>query len=153
METLHEKRHQKQHKNSKNLGQPQRWIDAVTLGLCLVLALGTVLGDPQAGAQPTPTPTELTEEQVKLFAKVVLQMEPLRQAAQQQANATSDEAIRDQIRRDFLRKATMIMTEQGLSVPEYNRIALKIRSPEGRALKQQIEQEIINLQQVTPPTP
>jgi len=139
----------------KKIWQQKTWIDALTLGLCVAVGLGTAFWDPhwQAGAQSTPTPLEFTEEQVTLFAKVVLTMEPLRQEAQQQASATTDEATRDQIRRDFIRKATTIMNEQGLSVPEYNRIALKIRTPEGRALKQQIEQEIINLQQITPPTP
>lgn len=119
--------------------------------MAVCLTLGVTVGTWRA--QPTPTPAEFTDEQLLLFAKVVLTMEPLRQEAQQQASRTTDEAVRDQIRREFLRKATAIMNEQGLSVPEYNRIALKIRTPEGRALKQRIEQEIINLQQLPANTP
>ncbi|GAB4213899.1 MAG: hypothetical protein OHK0012_10880 [Synechococcales cyanobacterium] len=134
------------------------WVDSLTLGLSVVVGIGLAtapLETPWAAlAQPTPSSQEeITPEQVSLFAKVVLTMEPLRQEAQQQANNAPDEAARDQIRRDFLRKATTIMNDNGLAIPTYNRIALRIRTPEGRSLKQQIEQEIINLQQTATPAP
>jgi 1,2-phenylacetyl-CoA epoxidase catalytic subunit len=73
-------------------------------------------------------------------------MEPHRQEAQQRSQAAEDPATKDQIRREFIRTATEIITRHGMTVPEYNRITLWIRSEEGKELKQRIEAEILRLQ-------
>ena len=101
--------------------------------------------------------TPINDAQVTLFAKVVLAIEPIRIEAQKKATEATDENVKDQIRRDFIRKATEIITSNGMTVGDYNRITLKIRSPEGQAVKTRIEREIITLQQpslpVSSPTP
>jgi hypothetical protein len=104
-------------------------------------------------AQPDP-PTEISPEQVTLFAKIVLEMEPYRQEAQKQSEATTDETLKKDIRRDFIRKATEIITSNGMTVVDYNRITLRIREEEGKTLKAQVEEEIRKLQEATlPPAP
>ncbi len=104
---------------------------------------------PLAVAQ-TPTPMALSDEQVTTYARIVLEMEPYRQASQQRSQATDDPAVKDQIRRDFIRTAQEIITRHGMTVPDYNRITLLIRSPEGQALQQRIEKEILRLQGANP---
>ncbi|MFQ3585964.1 MAG: DUF4168 domain-containing protein [Cyanobacteriota bacterium] len=112
------------------------------------------LAVPLAVAQ-TPTPVvladeQVTDEQVTIYARIVLEMEPHRQESQQRSQATDDPASKDQIRREFIRTAQEIITRHGMSVPDYNRITLLIRSPEGKALQQRIETEILRLQSEDP---
>ncbi|MFQ3612178.1 MAG: DUF4168 domain-containing protein [Cyanobacteriota bacterium] len=107
------------------------------------------LAVPLAVAQ-TPTPVVLADEQVTIYARIVLEMEPHRQESQQRSQATDDPASKDQIRREFIRTAQEIITRHGMSVPDYNRITLLIRSPEGKALQQRIETEILRLQSEDP---
>lgn len=90
---------------------------------------------------------EITDEQIKQFAQVVLEMEPFRVEAYEQAEQTEDPDRKDEIRREFIRKATEIITSSGLTVTDYNRITLKIRSDDGKDLKQEIEAEILAIQQ------
>lgn len=108
-----------------------------------------LLAVPLAVAQ-TPTPVVLEDEQVTMYARIVLEMEPYRQESQQRSQATDDPASKDQIRRDFIRTASEIITRHGMSVPDYNRITLLIRSPEGQALQRRIEAEILRLQSEDP---
>ncbi|WP_235278238.1 DUF4168 domain-containing protein [Synechococcus sp. Nb3U1] len=108
-----------------------------------------LLAVPLAVAQ-TPTPVVLADEQVTMYARIVLEMEPYRQESQQRSQATDDPASKDQIRRDFIRTASEIITRHGMSVPDYNRITLLIRSPEGQALQRRIEAEILRLQSEDP---
>ncbi len=90
---------------------------------------------------------EVTEEQQELFAKIVLQVEPYRVLAQQTSLNTVDPSEKEDVRRKFIRKATEIITANGMTVPEYNRITLRIRSEEGAALRQTIEAQIQALQE------
>ncbi|MGQ9836919.1 MAG: DUF4168 domain-containing protein [Cyanobacteriota bacterium] len=113
-----------------------------------------LLAVPLAVAQ-TPAPVllsneQVTDEQVTTYARIVLEMEPYRQESQQRSQATDDPASKDQIRRDFIRTASEIITRHGMTVPEYNRITLLIRSPEGQALQKRIETEILRLQSGDP---
>ncbi|MEN9260490.1 MAG: DUF4168 domain-containing protein [Thermostichus sp. HHBFW_bins_43] len=105
---------------------------------------------PLAVAQTPITSGVLTDEQVTKYARIVLEMEPHRQEAQQRSQATDDPASKDQIRREFIRTASEIITRHGMSVPDYNRITLLIRSEEGRDLQQRIEAEILRLQSEDP---
>ncbi len=99
----------------------------------------------------TPAPSlALTDDQVTKYARIVLEMEPHRQETQQRSRVTDDPATKDQIRREFIRTATEIITRHGMSVSEYNRITLWIRSEEGKELKQRIEAEILRLQSEDP---
>ncbi len=86
-----------------------------------------------------------TPEKLALFAKIVLEIEPHRLEAQDRS-AEAESGSREEIRRDFIRKATEIITTVGLTVPDYNRITLAIRSEDGQALRDQIEAEIRTLQ-------
>ncbi len=120
------------------------------VGLIWVCTWIPVLGISLALAQ-TPTPSlVLTDDQVRKYARIVLEMEPHRQEAQQRSQATADPASKDQIRREFIRTATEIITRHGMTVPEYNRITLLIRSEEGRDLRHRIEAEILRLQSGDP---
>jgi len=112
-----------------------------------------VLGISLAVAQTPATSLVLTDEQVAKYARIVLEMEPHRQQAQQRSQATADPASKDQIRREFIRTATEIITRHGMTVPDYNRITLLIRSEEGKALQQRIEAEILRLQSEDPQPP
>ncbi|MEN9220828.1 MAG: DUF4168 domain-containing protein [Thermostichus sp. BF3_bins_97] len=105
---------------------------------------------PLAVAQTPTTSVVLADEQVTMYARIVLEMEPHRQEAQQRSQATDDPASKDQIRREFIRTASEIITRHGMSVPDYNRITLLIRSEEGRSLQQRIETEILRLQSEDP---
>lgn len=109
-----------------------------------------VLTVPLAVAQTPTTSVVLADEQVTMYARIVLEMEPHRQEAQQRSQATDDPASKDQIRREFIRTASEIITRHGMSVPDYNRITLLIRSEEGRSLQQRIETEILRLQSEDP---
>ncbi|MFT0751344.1 DUF4168 domain-containing protein, partial [Synechococcus sp. RC10A2] len=64
-----------------------------------------VLGISLAVAQTPATSLVLTDEQVAKYARIVLEMEPHRQQAQQRSQATADPASKDQIRREFIRTA------------------------------------------------
>ncbi|MGF1576332.1 MAG: DUF4168 domain-containing protein [Cyanophyceae cyanobacterium] len=86
-----------------------------------------------------------TPEKLALFAKIVLELEPHRLEAQDRS-AEAESGNREEIRRDFIRKATEIITTVGLTVPDYNLITLAIRSEDGQALRDQIEAEIRTLQ-------
>ncbi|NJL98142.1 MAG: DUF4168 domain-containing protein [Synechococcaceae cyanobacterium SM2_3_2] len=86
-----------------------------------------------------------TAEKLALFAKIVLEIEPHRLEAQE-LSAEAESENREEIRRDFIRQATEIITAVGLTVPDYNRITLAIRSEDGQALRDQIEAEIRTLQ-------
>ncbi|MEN9203664.1 MAG: DUF4168 domain-containing protein [Thermostichus sp. DG_1_6_bins_120] len=119
------------------------------IGLIWVCTWIPWLSVPLAVAQ-TPTPAVLADEQITAYARIVLEMEPYRQESQQRSQATDDPASKDEIRRDFIRTASEIITRHGMSVPEYNRITLLIRSPEGQALQQRIEAEILRLQSEDP---
>ncbi len=103
-----------------------------------------------AVAQTPTTSVVLADEQVTMYARIVLEMEPYRREAQQRSQATDDPATKDQIRRDFIRTATEIITRHGMSVPDYNRITLLTRSEAGRDLQQRIETEILRLQSEAP---
>ncbi len=130
----------------------QRSLLGSSLGLSLILGLGGILLlqiDPSplalgwvALAQSNP---EFDPEKLALFAQIVLEVEPHRLEAQERS-ATADSSTRELIRRDFIRTATEIITAVGLSVPDYNRITLAIRSENGQALREQIEAEIRQLQ-------
>ena len=120
------------------------------VGLIWVCTWIPVLTVSLAVAQTAATSLVLTDEQVAKYARIVLEMEPHRQEAQQRSQATADPASKDQIRREFIRTATEIITRHGMTVPEYNRITLLIRSEEGKALQQRIEAEILRLQSADP---
>lgn len=120
------------------------------VGLIWVCTSIPVLTVSLAVAQTAATSLVLTDEQVAKYARIVLEMEPHRQEAQQRSQATADPASKDQIRREFIRTATEIITRHGMTVPEYNRITLLIRSEEGKALQQRIEAEILRLQSADP---
>ncbi|MFS8907722.1 DUF4168 domain-containing protein [Synechococcus sp. OH2] len=120
------------------------------VGLIWVCTSIPVLTVSLAVAQTAATSLVLTDEQVAKYARIVLEMEPHRQEAQQRSQATADPASKDQIRREFIRTATEIITRHGMTVPEYNRITLLIRSEEGRDLQQRIEAEILRLQSADP---
>ncbi|MFS8902088.1 DUF4168 domain-containing protein [Synechococcus sp. H60.2] len=120
------------------------------VGLIWVCTWIPVLSISLAVAQTAATSLVLTDEQVAKYARIVLEMEPHRQEAQQRSQATADPASKDQIRREFIRTATEIITRHGMTVPEYNRITLLIRSEEGRDLQQRIEAEILRLQSADP---
>lgn len=116
------------------------------VGLIWVCTWIPLVGVSLAVAQTPATPLALSDEQVTKYARIVLEMEPHRQEAQQRSQATEDPATKDQIRREFIRTATEIITRHGMTVPEYNRITLWIRSEEGKELRQRIEAEILRLQ-------
>ncbi|MFS8858024.1 DUF4168 domain-containing protein [Synechococcus sp. H55.7] len=120
------------------------------VGLIWVCTWIPVLSISLAVAQTAATSLVLTDEQVAKYARIVLEMEPHRQEAQQRSQATADPTSKDQIRREFIRTATEIITRHGMTVPEYNRITLLIRSEEGRDLQQRIEAEILRLQSGDP---
>ncbi len=120
------------------------------VGLIWACSWIPVLGISLAVAQTPTTSLVLTDEQVTKYARIVLEMEPRRQEAQQRSQATEDPASKDQIRREFIRTATEIITRHGMTVPEYNRITLWIRSEEGEDLRHRIEAEILRLQSEDP---
>ncbi len=91
---------------------------------------------------------QMDPEQIKLFAQIVLDMEPYRLEAQAQSENTTDPDTQEQIRREFIRKATEIITNHGMTVPDYNRITLLIRAEEGESLRQDIEAQIRQLQEL-----
>jgi 1,2-phenylacetyl-CoA epoxidase catalytic subunit len=90
---------------------------------------------------------QIDADQIELFAQIVLDMEPHRLEAQAQSENTTDPDTKDQIRREFIRKATEIITTHGMTVPDYNRITLLIRAEEGQSLRQDIEAQIRQLQE------
>ncbi|MDX2271759.1 MAG: DUF4168 domain-containing protein [Cyanobacteriota bacterium] len=110
---------------------------------------GYELGSPRVLAQTT-SQEGISPEQISLFAKVVLELEPHRLEAQKQAEETTDRNAKDEIRRQFIRKATEIITGNGMTVSDYNRITLRLKGSDGEALKTQIEQEILTLQASSP---
>lgn len=128
----------------------QRVAQKGLVGLIWVCTWLPLLTVPLAVAQTPITSGVLTDEQVTKYARIVLEMEPHRQEAQQRSQATDDPASKDQIRREFIRTASEIITRHGMSVPDYNRITLLIRSEEGRDLQQRIEAEILRLQSEDP---
>lgn len=93
------------------------------------------------------TAEQIDAEQIELFAQIVLDMEPHRLEAQAQSENTTDSDTKEQIRREFIRKATEIITNHGMTVPDYNRITLLIRAEEGDTLRQDIEAQIRQLQE------
>lgn len=123
------------------------------VGLIWVCTWIPVLTVSLAVAQTPTTSVVLSDEQVTMYARIVLEMEPHRQEAQKRSQATNDPASKDQIRREFIRTATEIITRHGMTVPDYNRITLLIRSEEGKALQQRIEAEILRLQSEDPRPP
>ncbi|MGY2979421.1 hypothetical protein ACVWY9_002476 [Thermostichus sp. OS-CIW-31] len=123
------------------------------VGLIWVCTWISVLTVSLAVAQTPTTSVVLSDEQVTMYARIVLEMEPHRQEAQKRSQATNDPASKDQIRREFIRTATEIITRHGMTVPDYNRITLLIRSEEGKALQQRIEAEILRLQSEDPQPP
>jgi hypothetical protein len=127
---------------------------SLSLGLTMVGVAGLLLHPFPAIAQ-TQAVNGISDEQIVQFAKIVLEMEPFRLEAQKKSESSSDLDVKDEIRREFIRKATQIITSNDMSVPDYNRITLRIRETDGEALKQKIEAEIINLQKsgFQPPTP
>jgi hypothetical protein len=120
------------------------------VGLIWVCTWIPVLTVSLAVAQTPTTSVVLADEQVTMYARIVLEMEPHRREAQQRSQATDDPASKDQIRREFIRTATEIITRHGMSVPDYNRITLLTRSEAGRDLQQRIETEILRLQSEDP---
>ena len=97
----------------------------------------------------SPVPT-FTPEQIEVFAQVVLAMEPHRVEAHERSQATEDNQTKDQIRREFIRRATEIITDHGMTVPDYNRFVLTLQGEEGDVLKQQIEAQIRQIQLTDP---
>lgn len=120
-------------------------VTATLLGMAAGLVLLTTTGSlPPLAAQPAATTFEA--EQLALFARVVLEIEPHRLEAQEKSAATEDPDEREQIRRDFIRQVTDILNTLGMTVPDYNRITLAIRSNDGQALRERIEDEVRQLQ-------
>ncbi len=122
--------------------QRSGWI-GLLISCCWGIA-GIALPQPVALAQ-SPAPT-FTPEQIEVFAQVVLAMEPHRLEAHDRSQATEDSQTQDQIRREFIRKATEIITDHGMTVPDYNRFVLSLQGEEGEVLKQQIEAQIRQIQ-------
>lgn len=89
---------------------------------------------------------EITADQKALFARIVLQIEPYRILALEQSEGTIDPELKAEIQRKFIRKATEIITINGMTVPDYNRITLRVRGDQGEILRQEIEAEIRALQ-------
>ena len=87
----------------------------------------------------------VSEDLVNLFAKVVLKIEPYRQAAQTASSNAGDSEERNEIRRQFIRQATEIIEANGMTVADYNRIAIELRQDE--QLRGEIETAIQDLQQ------
>ncbi len=144
--------HVTQRRSMSQHWMPQRSILWSNLGLSLVLGLGGILlsavdlsSMPLGWAALAQSNPEFETEKLALFARIVLEVEPHRLAAQERS-ATADSSTRELIRRDFIRTATEIITAVGLSVPDYNRITLALRSENGQALREQIEAEIRQLQ-------
>lgn len=118
------------------------------LALMISCSMGLMTGiSPQLLAQAqSPAPAPFTPEQIEVFAQVVLAMEPYRLEAHEQSQATEDSQTQDQIRREFIRKATEIITDHGMTVPDYNRFVLTLQGEDGDVLKQQIEAQIRQIQ-------
>ncbi len=112
---------------------------------CSIGLLGGLTPQIQAQAQ-SPAPTIFTPEQIEVFAEVVLAMEPHRLEAHEQSQSTDDSQTKDQIRREFIRKATEIITDHGMTVPDYNRFVLTLQGDNGDVLKQQVEAQIRQIQ-------
>lgn len=124
------------------VGLNRRSLSAAIAGLGLAIGVVTlqavgVLGQANEVEEFTPA-------QVEQYARVVLAVDPIRRQARERTNAAPDEATQSDIQRNFVRQATDIIERCGLSVPDYNRIT--IRLGEDAALKNRIEQVVRDLQ-------
>lgn len=100
---------------------------------------------PEAARAQDRAATTIPADQVALFAKVVLELEPHRQELLERSNQATNETAKLDIKREFIRKATEIIETYELTVPDYNRITIQLKQDD--ELKEQIESEILRLQQ------
>lgn len=132
------------------------WSGWISLGLSFGLIGGGINLPTVPAAAQSPTPSAYSQEQIALFAQIVLAMEPHRVEAHTRSQQTDDSQAKDQIRREFIRTATEIITGHGMTVPDYNSIVLSLQGQDGDLLKQQIEAQIRQIQLSDPqayPTP
>ena len=87
----------------------------------------------------------VTEDIVNLFARVVLEIEPYRKDALEASSNTDNDSEKNEIRRQFIRQATEIIEANGMTVADYNRIAIQLRQDED--LRGEIESAIRVLQE------
>ena len=87
----------------------------------------------------------VTVDLLERYAKVVLAIEPYRVETAEASNNAEDESEQNEIRRQFIQKATEIIEANGMAVADYNRITIQLRQDED--LKARIEAAIRSHQQ------
>lgn len=103
-----------------------RFVTAVVL-FSVALSLGSVWGADTAPKQtPAPDQTNVSDKDLRAFAKAYVEYQKIRQDYEPKLNNTRDEKERVKIQREGDDKVKQALDKQGLSPQGYNRIFVAV---------------------------
>lgn len=120
-----------------------RIVPAVFIVLAVLIGLWSLPAQAQDSPKPSQMSTNLSDKELRSFAKAYVEYHNLRQAYEKQIGATQDAKQKEKLQREGDAKVSKALEKQGLTPQSYNRLYTTVNNNEQlrRKVLKMIEEE------------